>query len=254
MTASTDTRDDRYREEYAQDFVARWDRLVGWKARADSEGDFFISMLRRQGARRVLDAATGTGFHAVSLAEAGFEVVAVDGAPTMVDKARQNLTERDLDVPCHVADWRRLDEVVTGPFDAIVCLGNSLAHLFDRADLEATLHKFAAVLAPGGLLVLDQRNYDAILDDTLEKMDQSYCCCGGGASVTLDAQGPELVRIHYRIGDAQYQIETHPWRSATISEALEASGFTDIETWGDYSRDYDPSRVEFLIHSARKAA
>ncbi len=250
-TARSDS--DRYREEYDEDFVARWDRVVGWATRAKSEGTFFIDMLRGAGVTKVLDAATGTGFHSVALAEAGFDVTAVDGAPFMVEKARENLAARGLDVRCEVAGWRQIDSVVAGPFDAIVCLGNSFGHLFSEADLDAALAGFRRVLVPRGLLVLDQRNYDAILDGTAVKTKQSYCCVGDGATVTLDKLNDNRVRITYTLdgGDTVRWIETHPWRRRQIIRALEQAGFTGIETLGDYAPEFDPETVEFLVHVAR---
>ncbi len=256
MTTLTEAADsDRYRNEYAEDFVARWDRLVGWEAREKSEGTFFIDRLRDAGATRVLDASAGTGFHSVMLARAGFDVTAVDGARFMVEKARENLAARDLDVPCEVADWRDLDRVVDGAFDAVVCLGNSFGHLFSEADLHASLAGFAHVLKADGTLILDQRNYDSILDGTAVKTKQSYCCVGDGASVSLDKLNNERIRITYSLdrGEAQQQIETFPWRRKKIAQALEQEGFRAIKTWGDYAPDFDPATVEFLIHVATKS-
>lgn len=33
---------DHYRLEYIQSFVEKWDELIDWEMRAESEGDFFI--------------------------------------------------------------------------------------------------------------------------------------------------------------------------------------------------------------------
>jgi sarcosine/dimethylglycine N-methyltransferase len=63
---------DHYKEEYVQSFVRKWDDLIDWEARAESEGDFFIRLLKERGVKRVLDVATGTGFHSVRLLQAGF--------------------------------------------------------------------------------------------------------------------------------------------------------------------------------------
>ena len=52
-------------------------------------------------------------------------------------------------------------------FDAVCCLGNSFAHLHN-SDGDMTQHKvalsnFRDVLKPGGTLIIDHRNFDAIL-------------------------------------------------------------------------------------------
>src|SRR5690554_1295202 len=78
---------DQYKQEYVENFVDKWDELIGWDHRAKSEGDFFIDVLRKRGAKKVLDVATGTGFHSVRLLQAGFEVVSADGSPEMLAKA-----------------------------------------------------------------------------------------------------------------------------------------------------------------------
>ena len=81
---------DHYQQEYVEDFTDRWDRLIDWKARAEAEGDFYIRILREHGARSVLDVATGTGFHSVSLLKEGFDVISADGSPNMLARAFQN--------------------------------------------------------------------------------------------------------------------------------------------------------------------
>jgi SAM-dependent methyltransferase len=53
-------------------------------------------------------------------------------------------------------------------FDAVLCMGNSFAHLPDfegnQVKQKVALENFYAMVKPGGILVIDHRNYDAILD------------------------------------------------------------------------------------------
>ncbi|MFQ5783783.1 MAG: class I SAM-dependent methyltransferase [Alphaproteobacteria bacterium] len=250
-----DSGSDRYRGEYDADVVARWDALIGWQARRESEGDFFVDLLRRQGARRVLDAACGTGFHAVNLARAGFEVAAADGAAAMVARTRENLARYGLDLPVTTCDWRELDRIVARPFDAILCLGNSIAHLFDEADRKATLAQFHKALAPDGFLIVDHRNYDALLSaGTGSKTRQGYCCCGNDTAVALDVVDDELVTITYRIGgEHAFHLDTFPLRCAQVRDLLERAGFAATTTFGDFRRNFDIDDVEFFVHVAYKA-
>ena len=94
---------DHYQEEYIQKFVEKWDDLIDWDRRTDSEGDFFIKTLKEHGAKRVLDAAAGTGFHSVQLLRAGFEVASADGSPMMwlTSQSRtQQLTAETIGCGC----------------------------------------------------------------------------------------------------------------------------------------------------------
>ena len=70
------------------------------------------------------------------------------------------------------ANWLSLPEAdVKFPpdgFDAVMCLGNSFAHLQDfdgtQDKQRLAIANFHQVLKPGGFLIIDHRNYDAILD------------------------------------------------------------------------------------------
>ena len=52
-------------------------------------------------------------------------------------------------------------------YDAVVCLGNSFAHLPDftghNENQKLALKNFYDMVKPGGILVIDHRNYDQIL-------------------------------------------------------------------------------------------
>ncbi|WP_293084934.1 class I SAM-dependent methyltransferase, partial [Moorena sp. SIO4A1] len=80
----------QYQAEYIQSFVEKWDELISWETRAKSEGRFFIDILKHYGVKKVLDVATGTGFHSIRLLKAGFEVVSADGSQQMLAKAFEN--------------------------------------------------------------------------------------------------------------------------------------------------------------------
>ena len=89
--APTEVREStHYKHEYVQTFVDKWDELIDWRARYESEGKFFVQQLRDRGVKSVLDVATGTGFHSVRLLEEGFEtVVSADGSAEMLRLARE---------------------------------------------------------------------------------------------------------------------------------------------------------------------
>ena len=59
-------------------------------------------------------------------------------------------------------------EIPGDGFDAVICLGNSFAHLpdftCDLSNQKLALSNFRDVLKPGGWLFIDHRNYDTILD------------------------------------------------------------------------------------------
>jgi SAM-dependent methyltransferase len=134
---------------------------VNWQGRLAHEMPFFERLFQEHGVERVIDAACGTGHHALALARRGFGVAGADLSAPMIERARQNAADAGLEVPFHVAglgDLARLGQ----SFDAVLCLGNSLPHLLSAAEVVAALVDFATVLRPGGLLVIQNRNLDRV--------------------------------------------------------------------------------------------
>ena len=173
---SPSERTDKYVTEYVRGFVEKWDELIDWSQRAKSEGRFFIDVLKARGKKSVLDVATGTGFHSVQLLKAGFDVTSADGSAEMLAKAFENGCQHHVVLKTIHADWRWLNKGVQGKFDAIICLGNSFTHLFDENDRRRALAEFYAALKHDGILILDQRNYDRILDEGFASKHKYYYC------------------------------------------------------------------------------
>ncbi|MFD7322988.1 class I SAM-dependent methyltransferase [Streptomyces sp. NPDC059875] len=105
------------------------------------------------GVRRVLDVGSGPGVISTLLAEAFplAEVVAVDGAPELLERARgraeaKGLADRVTTLHAELpADFDSLGE------SDLIWAGNSTHHIGDQ---RAALASFAGLLRPGGLIAL----------------------------------------------------------------------------------------------------
>ncbi len=135
-----------------------YDRLVNWEQRLAVELPFIERQLKACGARRVLDAACGTGHHAIALARRGYEVVGTDLSAEMIARARANAAAAGVHARFLIAGFGTLARSLAG-FDALLCLGNSLPHVLSDAELQATLKDFATVLRTDGLLLIQNRNF-----------------------------------------------------------------------------------------------
>ncbi|WP_141755115.1 class I SAM-dependent methyltransferase [Burkholderia plantarii] len=238
--------------QYTRSFVDRWDELINWDGRAKAENGFFQALLAEHGVVRVLDVACGTGYHAIDLQRAGFDVTASDGSATMVEKTRENARVLALTLPSHVADWRTLADAIDGSFDAVVCLGSSFCHLRGEDDRRAALAQFQAVLKPGGLLLVDQRNFDAILAGNYRTAG-NVAYCGRAVQVHFENVGDDNVDFVYSFDNGdQYRLSVHPIRAQALRGALEDTGFDYLQSYGDFDTQYDPLSCGFVLHVARK--
>jgi glycine/sarcosine/dimethylglycine N-methyltransferase len=248
-----DRESDLYRGEFVMGFVEKWDELIDWDARAKSEGQFFIDVLRASGKESVLDAATGTGFHSVRLTEAGFDVLSVDGSPAMLAKAFENGRKRGLILKTVQADWRALNRCIHGKYDAIICLGNSFTHLHDELDRRKALAEFYAALHHDGILILDQRNYDEMLDHGFTSKHRYYYC---GDQVTAEPEyiNDGLARFKYTFTDGrEYTLNMFPLRKNYVRRLMREAGFESVRTYGDFQETYQQNEPDFFIHVAEKS-
>ncbi len=249
----TEVRDTgKYQEEYVHDFVGKWDQLIDWKARAESEGDFFIRELKARGVRKVLDVATGTGFHSVRLMQAGFDVVSADGSPEMLARAFANGRKHDLILRTIQADWRWLNRDIHGKFDAVICLGNSFTHLHDERDRRKALAEFYAALYHDGILILDQRNYDSILDDGFSSK-HTYYYCGDNVKAEPEYVDEGLARFRYEFPDKSvFHLNMFPLRREYTTKLMREVGFQQVKTYADFQETHHQADPDFYIHVAEK--
>ena len=210
-------------------------------------------MLEARGKHTVLDVATGTGFHSVQLVKAGFDVYSADGSAEMLAKAFANGVEHGVVLKTIHADWRWLNKDVHGKFDAIICLGNSFTHLFEEADRRRALAEFYAALKHDGILILDQRNYDAILDDGFSSKHKYYYC-GDQVSAEPVHVDEGLARFEYRFPDGSvHNLNMFPLRKKYVRSLLKEAGFQRIHSYGDFQEEGEERNPDFFVHVAEKA-
>ncbi len=244
---------ENYQAEYVENFVERWDELIDWEARAEGEGRFFIDKLKELGKYDILDAATGTGFHSVQLLKAGFNVTSADGNAQMLVKAFENAKNHGHVMKTVHADWRWLNRDVQDQlYDAVIILGNSFTHLFEEHDRRRALAEFYAVLKHDGVLIIDQRNYDGILDDGF-KTKHKYYYCGDKVSAQPVHVDDGLARFEYAFEDgSKHHLNMFPLRRDYLRGLIYDAGFQKIETFGDFKETYKEDDPDFYVHIAYK--
>ena len=140
-----------------------------------------------------------------------------------------------------------------GKYDAIVCLGNSFTHLFEEKDRRRALAEFYAALKHDGVLILDQRNYDLIMDEGFSTKHKYYYC---GDKVTAEPEHVDdsLARFRYTFpDDSVYHLNMFPLRKTYVKRLMHEIGFQKITTYGDFEANYDEKETDFYVHVAEKA-
>ena len=187
---------------------------------------------------RVLDCAAGSGALAVGLALAGFQVAASDASPEMIERTRALAQARGVEVTAQVRAWADLHG---GPYDAVLCVGNSLTHAEGRRGRRVALSAMARVLRPGGLLVLTSRNWERVRAGrpTLEVAERLVERDGVVGLVirnwTIPERWTEPHEMHTAVAllDGAGRVTTHaerlafwPFTHEMLDAELRAAGFT----------------------------
>ncbi|HXK58938.1 MAG TPA: class I SAM-dependent methyltransferase [Acidobacteriota bacterium] len=238
--------------------AADYDSMTRFSRRLESEREMLRRWHERYSFNSVLDAACGTGLHAVVLAQLGLKTTGADPARAMLDEAHRHAVEASVDVTFLESDFKSLPSRLADRFEAVLVLGNSLPHVLQQEELHASLEGLAGVLKKGGILVLQLLNYDRILK-TKERI----------VGITRD-QNKYFVRFYdFLDGVVQFNILTFstdekgishrltstllkPYRLTDLEQALSAVKLGNIETFGNMNfSPYDPASSPNLVVVAR---
>ena len=243
--------------------AARYERYVPWGTRLAREVPFLDEELRSADARNVLDCACGPGRHAMALAQKGFDVMGLDSSPEMLERARLLVQEEKLEVSFVEGRFEAIPEDLHSRFDGLICLGNALSAAADERTLREVVGQFAAALKSGGVAITQTVDFSVVAQETVtttplrhvEEDDEEYLF------VKSFIRADERVFIHW----VSLENQKDQWNSEvtcrevfvvhpdTLLELFRASGFSRVETYGDYGRHpFVKGSSKDLIIVARK--
>ncbi len=258
-------------------FSKDYDFFVNWPSRLAYELPFIQDQINlsisSNSAVSVLDAACGTGQHAIALAlasdaKAAFNVFGADYSAGMIAKAEQNRENSAVSVKFKLAGFGDLasnfHQENQFPFDVVLCLGNSLPHLTRREDLSRTLKDFKACLKSGGMVLIQNRNFDAVLAGQQRWMEPQAAQNGGVEFLFVRFYDfrPDglidfnIITLSRENGKSWTQTLNHtllmPLLAGELTSALIDAGFKDITSYGDMTgKAFDPLTSGNLIIKAR---
>jgi SAM-dependent methyltransferase len=138
------------------DLADIYESMVDWPRRLANEEQFFRRLFAQIDAKRVLDAACGTGRHAAMFHSWGLRVQGADISQPMIDRARAAFGESDS-LRWTVHSFEQAVDL-PGEYDAVICTGNSLALAADIETARRAVREMLAAVRPGGLLIVHLLN------------------------------------------------------------------------------------------------
>lgn len=238
-----------------------YDTMTGFEKRFAQELPLFQQLVERFGITTALDAGAGTGFHSLLLAKLGVSLTAVDTSSGMLDRLRSRAREMALSLETLPLTFAELPGNLARSYDAVFCLGNTLAHLLTPSQIHLSLRAFMEILKPGGVLLCQLLNYDMIL--SRRERIQSIRDDGTSTFVRFYDYEGELIRFNVlKILRTKSGVEHHlhsvllrPIVKAELSAALRQVGFAEVTFFGGLAmNEFLPDASRDLVAVARREA
>jgi len=189
----------------------------------------------------VLDCACGIGADAMALARSGLVITASDGSQAMVAETRRRSEQYGIAMTVSQSKWQELPNRVPGPFELVLCLGNSIVHTETRTNMVTALEGMKKVLSPAGTLVVDSRNWELLYESrprivpAQQVIERKGLRCSSLYIWTIpdDFESPCTAEIVLLFEDAEGRTSYHrhvidfvPFRHDDLTDAIHAAGFT----------------------------
>jgi glycine/sarcosine N-methyltransferase len=239
--------------------AAEYDAMTDFEGRFERERSFFSDLVDEYSIGSALDAGCGTGFHAFLLSRLGVRSAAVDSSAKMIESVKRHAHTLNLSVTALRGPLAEIPSLVPGPFDAVFCMGNTLAHLRNNVERIEVFTAFSKVLRPGGVCIVQVLNY-------LRKPQQPV-------RSEREAGGKRYIRTHTRSGqNITFTITIEPVNSASgmpstmaiqltpvqhqdLCGELTNANFTVAASFGNIFREpYHPETSTDIIVIGRKTA
>lgn len=244
----------------SENLVQMWREFIDWDKRRAGEDNFLVSQFRKHNVKKVFDASLGDGCDSIYLIKQGFDVTSNEIDKTFLNKALENAGKEKIALKITNLDWRKLDsELSEGSFDAVILLGNSLTYLFSKSAQLQALSQFKKILRSDGILIIDERNYQYILDNKEEILKGNfhysgkYVYCGDkvhGKPIEISEAKVKFEYINEATNKKGFLI-LYPFKRGEIKNLLATAGFKLIDQFSDYKK-LENNNADFYQYVCQK--
>ncbi len=229
---------------FSHALAAHWPSFVDCPKRLITEAPFLQRITENFETEPILDACAGIGCESIYLRSKGLEVISNEIDPDLRAVASGIASSQRVRLRFASVDWRSIcDAFPVASFETILLMGNSLGLLGDLKEIADSLRQMYALLRPGGKLVLDQRNYDYILNSRESilrgdfRYSGRYVYCGDSIiGRPLAISEAQVVFGYFTItGSLLGELTMIPLRPPMVCDLLHSAGFSRVDKYYDFA-------------------
>ena len=225
--------------DFYEAIAGDYEAIVDAAGRAAGIEAFIDALMDSRPIRSALDVACGAGAYAIALAKRGAAVTGADVSEAMLAGARAAASGADVQIDWVCAPMQTIARHTAGPFDAVLCMGNSIPHVLAGAGLAQTIAGFHQVLAPGGVAVVHLLNYQRILArqeriiGVTRRSDSEYVRFYDFLDQRVRFNVLQIGWADDRCAHELHSTELRPYLADELAAALSEGGFADVSLHGD---------------------
>ncbi|UCC81057.1 MAG: class I SAM-dependent methyltransferase [Candidatus Zixiibacteriota bacterium] len=221
--------------------------------------DGLLELVKTYKPEKIADFGCGTGSVAIGLALEGYRVAGVDISKDMLRIAGLKARKLKTDAQFKQGDITGID--LKSKFDLILSLGNTVPLIYRLNDARKAFRNFARHLNPGGVLIIQQLNYDKILNEkprtfAIDRIENQL-------RIKQYNYVRNLINFTVTIVDHSYappniertRARLRPWKKNDLVSELRAAGFYKFSAFGDYKKSrFGPKSNDLILIGKRKPA
>jgi glycine/sarcosine N-methyltransferase len=249
--------------EFYDQLSDSYDQMISWPTRIGTEGSFFKKLTTDYKIKSSLDIACSTGFHVIMFRRLGLDAVGVDASPKMIEKARANAVTCGVTVEFILGDFTTLSKRFSEGFDIITCLGDTISHLRTKPELKKALQEIYKCLNPGGLFVLQNRNYDHLIRNRIRFFPPTGSRNGSEETLffrlldfnpkSIDFSIVTFHRHENRWDSVVRTAEIFPYFKNDLEGLLRGVGFKRTDFYRNFNfEDYDKNGPDLIVVCEKK--
>ncbi len=187
---------------------------------------------------RILDVCCGTGYLAGLLAARGHRVTGFDASAGMIGYARENVPAAEFAV-CPAGSFHSETR-----YDAAVSTFDSLNHILEPNELEATFHNISRALQPGALFAFDillEKAYQTHWGEAFALVRDDHVLTITGAGYDFRTRLASCTITMFRLIEGQWRrsdslIRERCYTVEEIGDAASQAGFGELTCYD--ARDF----------------